>query len=91
MAALMTSHQPGRLRDAGQRRSAASVSVPPVGLSASPACQAGLPPGTFSSPPVHGKFTGKYEHRVIKGGIGLNLPQEPPHAFAQAVLDVDAF
>lgn len=35
------------------------------------------------------KFTGKYEHRTIKGGIGHNLPQEAPEAFAKAVLDVD--
>ena len=35
-----------------------------------------------------GKFTGKYAHRNISGGIGHNLPQEAPQAFAQAVLDV---
>jgi len=35
------------------------------------------------------KFTGRYEHRLIKGGIGHNLPQEAPQAFAQAVIDVD--
>ncbi|WP_244788093.1 alpha/beta fold hydrolase [Cupriavidus pauculus] len=35
------------------------------------------------------KFTGKYEHRDIGGGIGHNLPQEAPTAFAQAVLDID--
>lgn len=34
------------------------------------------------------KFTGKYEHRDLTGGIGHNLPQEAPTAFAQAVLDV---
>lgn len=34
------------------------------------------------------KFTGRYEHRDISGGIGHNLPQEAPAAFAQAVLDV---
>jgi pimeloyl-ACP methyl ester carboxylesterase len=32
------------------------------------------------------KFSGKYEHRLIKGGIGHNLPQEAPQAFAEAVL-----
>ncbi|KWR88022.1 alpha/beta fold hydrolase [Cupriavidus sp. IDO] len=37
------------------------------------------------------KFTGKYEHRLITGGIGHNLPQEAPQAFAQAVIDVDRF
>jgi pimeloyl-ACP methyl ester carboxylesterase len=36
------------------------------------------------------KFTGAYSHRLIKGGIGHNLPQEAPQAFAQAVIDVDA-
>jgi hypothetical protein len=34
------------------------------------------------------KFSGKYEHRTIKGGIGHNLPQEAPQAFAEAVVDV---
>jgi pimeloyl-ACP methyl ester carboxylesterase len=34
------------------------------------------------------KFTGRYEHRTITGGIGHNLPQEAPRAFAQAMLDV---
>ena len=35
------------------------------------------------------KFTGKYSHRLISGGIVHNLPQEAPQAFAQAVIDVD--
>jgi pimeloyl-ACP methyl ester carboxylesterase len=34
------------------------------------------------------KFSGKYTHRIIQGGIGHNLPQEAPQAFAQAVVDV---
>ena len=34
------------------------------------------------------RFTGPYEHRLITGGIGHNLPQEAPSAFAQAVIDV---
>jgi pimeloyl-ACP methyl ester carboxylesterase len=34
------------------------------------------------------KFTGKYEHRTITGGIGHNLPQEAPREFAQAIIDV---
>lgn len=37
------------------------------------------------------KFSGRYEHRTISGGIGHNLPQEAPEAFAQAILDVDRF
>jgi pimeloyl-ACP methyl ester carboxylesterase len=36
------------------------------------------------------KFTGTYLHRTIQGGIGHNLPQEAPEAFANAVLEVDA-
>jgi len=35
------------------------------------------------------QFTGKYEYRLIDGGIGHNLPQESPRAFAQAVIDAD--
>ena len=35
------------------------------------------------------KFSGPYEHRTISGGIGHNLPQEAPKAFAKAVIDVD--
>lgn len=34
------------------------------------------------------KFTGKYQHRDIGGGIGHNLPQEAPKAFADAILEV---
>jgi pimeloyl-ACP methyl ester carboxylesterase len=36
------------------------------------------------------RFSGTYEHRTISGGIGHDLPQEAPQAFAQAVLDVGA-
>jgi pimeloyl-ACP methyl ester carboxylesterase len=35
------------------------------------------------------KFSGPYLHRVITGGIGHNLPQEAPRAFAEAVIDVE--
>ena len=37
------------------------------------------------------KFSGKYAHRTIEGGVGHNLPQEAPQAFAQAIADVDGF
>ena len=37
-----------------------------------------------------GKFSGKYSHRILKG-IGHNVPQEAPQAFAQAVVDVDGY
>lgn len=35
------------------------------------------------------RFTGKYQFRLIEGGVGHNLPQEAPKAFAQAVIDAD--
>ena len=37
------------------------------------------------------KFSGRYEHRTITGGIGHNLPQEAPQAFASAVVDVHGY
>jgi pimeloyl-ACP methyl ester carboxylesterase len=37
------------------------------------------------------KFSGKYSHRTITGGIGHNLPQEAPQAFADAVVEVDGY
>jgi pimeloyl-ACP methyl ester carboxylesterase len=43
-------------------------------------------PGSYAK-----KFSGKYSHRTITGGIGHNLPQEAPQAFAKAVVDVDAY
>jgi len=41
-------------------------------------------PGAYAK-----KFSGKYAHRLIEGGIGHNLPQEAPEAFAKAMIDVD--
>ena len=41
-------------------------------------------PGSYAR-----KFSGRYEHRLITGGIGHNLPQEAPEAFAKAVRDLD--
>ncbi len=40
-------------------------------------------PGAYAN-----KFSGKYSHRTITGGIGHNLPQEAPRAFAEAIIDV---
>ena len=37
------------------------------------------------------KFTGRYKHRVIGGGVGHNLPQEAPQAFAEAIIEVDTY
>jgi pimeloyl-ACP methyl ester carboxylesterase len=41
-------------------------------------------PATYAA-----RFSGRYEHRTIEGGIGHNLPQEAPVAFADAVTAVD--
>jgi pimeloyl-ACP methyl ester carboxylesterase len=40
-------------------------------------------PGAYQA-----KFTGRYAHRTISGGVGHNLPQEAPQSFAEAVVDV---
>jgi pimeloyl-ACP methyl ester carboxylesterase len=37
------------------------------------------------------KFSGRYAHRVINGGIGHNLPQEAPREFAEAIVEVDGY
>jgi pimeloyl-ACP methyl ester carboxylesterase len=37
------------------------------------------------------KFTGKYAHQVIEGGVGHNLPQEAPQAFADTIIEVDTY
>lgn len=37
------------------------------------------------------KFSGKYTHRTIAGGVGHNLPQEAPKSFVEAILEVDGF
>jgi pimeloyl-ACP methyl ester carboxylesterase len=34
------------------------------------------------------KFSGRYEHRLVQGGVGHNLPQEAPQDFARAVIDI---
>lgn len=43
-------------------------------------------PGSYAK-----KFTGKYAHRNVSGGVGHNLPQEAPQAFADAVVEVDSW
>jgi pimeloyl-ACP methyl ester carboxylesterase len=43
-------------------------------------------PGSYAK-----KFSGKYAHRTIKGGVGHNLPQEAPQAFAEAVVEADGY
>jgi pimeloyl-ACP methyl ester carboxylesterase len=66
--------------------SAPTISVPTITLEGDANGAPHPDPASYAK-----KFTGKYEHRTIRGGIGHNLPQEAPQAFAQAVLDVDRF
>ena len=44
-----------------------------------------------SSTVYRNKFSGKYDYRLITGGVGHNIPQEAPQAFAQAIIDVDRY
>ncbi len=59
------------------------ISVPTITMEGDANGAPHPPPAAYA-----GKFSGRYEHRDIKGGIGHNLPQEAPQAFAQAVIDV---
>ena len=70
-----------------QRLAAApDIAVPTITLD--PASDPTTPPGDGAS--YRAKFTGPYAHRTLQG-IGHNLPQEAPEAFARAVLDVDRY
>ena len=71
-----------------ERRLASSpaITVPTITLEGDANGAPHPPPEAYAK-----KFTGKYEHRTISGGIGHNLPQEAPAAFAKAVIDVGAF
>jgi pimeloyl-ACP methyl ester carboxylesterase len=59
------------------------ISVPAITLEGDANGAPHPEPGAYAK-----KFSGKYAHRLIKGGIGHNLPQEAPQAFAQAIIDV---
>jgi pimeloyl-ACP methyl ester carboxylesterase len=63
-----------------------AISVPTITLEGDANGAPYADPATYRN-----KFSGKYAHRNITGGIGHNLPQEAPQAFAQAVIDVDRF
>ena len=60
-----------------------SISVPTITMEGDANGAPHPDPSAYAS-----KFTGRYQHRTISGGIGHNLPQEAPRAFAQAVIDV---
>jgi pimeloyl-ACP methyl ester carboxylesterase len=59
------------------------ISVPTITLEGDANGAAHPDPAAYAK-----KFTGKYQHRNISGGIGHNLPQEAPKAFADAIIDV---
>jgi pimeloyl-ACP methyl ester carboxylesterase len=61
-----------------------AISLPTITLEGDANGAPHAPPAAY-----RGKFTGTYEHRDLTGGVGHNLPQEAPQAFAQAVVDVD--
>ncbi|HEX2432927.1 MAG TPA: alpha/beta hydrolase [Gaiellaceae bacterium] len=68
-----------------QRLAAApAISVPTITLEGDANGAPHPEPSAYSA-----KFSGPYEHRALEGGIGHNLPQEAPEAFAKAVIDVD--
>jgi pimeloyl-ACP methyl ester carboxylesterase len=73
--------------DALEKRLAAfpAITVPTITMEGSDNGAAHADPSAYAK-----KFSGRYEHRLIEGGVGHNLPQEAPQAFAQAVVDVDA-
>jgi pimeloyl-ACP methyl ester carboxylesterase len=66
-----------------QLAQAPSISVPTITLEGDANGAPHLPPAAYAK-----KFTGKYQHRDVSGGIGHNLPQEAPDAFAEAVMQV---
>ncbi|ULT25799.1 hypothetical protein KUH03_02040 [Sphingobacterium sp. E70] len=47
--------------------------------------------GAASPPPASyaKKYKGKYKHHTLSGGVGHNLPQEAPEAFADAIIEAD--
>ena len=46
---------------------------------------------TIAAASYTNKFSGKFEHRIVNGGVGHNLPREAPEAFAKAIVDVDGY
>jgi pimeloyl-ACP methyl ester carboxylesterase len=65
---------------------APSISVPSITLEGDANGAPHPDPSSYAK-----KFVGKYLHRLIEGGVGHNLPQEAPRAFADAIVEVDNF
>ncbi|WP_225853934.1 alpha/beta hydrolase [Micromonospora sp. AMSO31t] len=60
-----------------------SIAVPTITLEGDANGAPHLDPSVYA-----GRFSGRYEHRTVTGGVGHNLPQEAPQAFADAVLQL---
>ncbi len=71
--------------DAFEKRlaDAPTIAVPTITLEGDANGAPHLDPSAYAA-----KFSGRYSHRTLEGGIGHNLPQEAPEAFAGAVLEV---
>jgi pimeloyl-ACP methyl ester carboxylesterase len=77
----------GKYDDLETRLAAApNITVPSITLEGDANGAPHPDPGSYAK-----KFSGKYAHRTINGGVGHNLPQEAPQAFAQAIMDVARF
>jgi pimeloyl-ACP methyl ester carboxylesterase len=78
--------EPGEVKYAGLEAKLAalpSISVPTITLEGDANGAPHPEPASYAK-----RFTGKYKHELITGGIGHNLPQEAPEAFANAVIEV---
>jgi pimeloyl-ACP methyl ester carboxylesterase len=62
------------------------INVPTITLEGDANGAPHLEPGSYAK-----KFSGKYANRIITGGVGHNLPQEAPEAFAKAIVDVGGY
>jgi pimeloyl-ACP methyl ester carboxylesterase len=62
------------------------ITVPAITLEGDNNGAPHLQPSAYAS-----KFSGKYANRIISGGVGHNLPQEAPQAFADAIIEVDSY
>jgi pimeloyl-ACP methyl ester carboxylesterase len=79
--------EPGESKYDGLEKKIATfptIAVPTITLEGDANGAPHAEPSTYAK-----KYAGKYEHRNITGGIGHNLPQEAPEAFAKATIDVD--
>ena len=63
-----------------------AITVPAITLEGDANGAPHPPPAAYAN-----KFTGKYINRILSGGIGHNLPQEAPQAFADAIIEIDGY